>query len=65
MTDERRDRPLHVEGATDGDTLGAGGPHTHPVSAPRGFVPESGTPAFSKGHAAPEQWGAQQRGAAR
>lgn len=32
-----------------GDTLGSGGPFTHPVSAPHEFSPETGTPAFSKG----------------
>jgi hypothetical protein len=62
MSDERRERPPHVEGATDGDTLGTSGPHTHPVSAPHEFAPESGTPAFSKGHAVPEPVGAQRRG---
>ena len=49
MEDARRDGPLPDEGGTDGATLGMGGPHTHPVSAPNEFSQESGTPSFSKG----------------
>jgi hypothetical protein len=55
VTDERRDDWPSVAAATDSNTLGAGGPHTHPVSAPHTFVPESGTPVFSKGRARHEQ----------
>ena len=55
VTDQRKDGSLPTGGATEGDTLGFGGPHTHPVSAPHEFTPESGTPAFSKGHSRPTQ----------
>lgn len=53
--DNRTDGPLPAEGATESDTLGTGGSHTHPVSSPHEFTPETGTPAFSKGPARPEQ----------
>jgi len=55
MTTKQSDGPAPAAGATEGDTLGTGGPHTHPVSAPHGFTPESGTPAFSKGRSGPRQ----------
>ena len=44
-----------ADSATGGDTLGTGGPHTHPLSAPHELTPESGTPAFSKGRHVPAQ----------
>ena len=55
MTDRREGGPLPTEGATEGDTTGAGGPHTHPVSAPPEFAQETGTPRFAKGSKPAEQ----------
>jgi hypothetical protein len=50
-----KDGPLKDDAATDASTLGFGGPHTHPVSAPNEFAPETGTPGYSKGPMRHEQ----------
>lgn len=49
MNEGRRDGPLRDTGGTDPDQMGAGGPHTHPVSTPNEMSVETGTPSFSKG----------------
>jgi len=55
MENTNRDGTLAVGQEAEADTLGFGGPHTHPVSAPHEYSAEAGTPAFSKGHHNPEE----------
>jgi hypothetical protein len=54
MANVNPDGTLKIGEEAEADTLGFGGPHTHPVSAPHEYAQESGTPAFSKGHHSPE-----------